>query len=127
MPTLALAVLGVLLGVRIIRSAGLSIAEALRQKPPERGPFDAFERVLVAGAGLLLILPGFLSDLVALFVLIPSSRRWLGHKIAGRVKDATVWRPRSGQGQVIEGVTVEIEGENRQVPGHTSANPANRE
>ena len=115
LPTLGLVVLGVLLGLRIVRWAGLSLAEAFRQRAVDRGSVNALDRALLAAAGLLFVVPGFLSDLVALFLLIPGTRHWLGRRIAGKVMEATGPRPGSAQGLVIEGEAVEIENEFRRI------------
>lgn len=125
--TLALVIVGILLGLRIVRSAGLSLAEAFRQSTLDRSSVNALDRTLVAGAGLLFILPGFLSDLVALFLLVPSTRRWIGRSIASRVKEFTPPRRGYGRGRVIEGEVVEVEDESRQDRGQFPVNPPNRE
>ena len=77
--TLALVVASSLLGMTLLREAGLMTALRL-----ERGR-EAPAKILAEGgtrmlAGLLLLIPGFLTDLLALAVLIPGVRRM----VAGR-------------------------------------------
>ena len=116
LPALGLVVLGAIIGVRVIRSAGMSLAEALRQDPLKRGPAEGLRRVLLAGAGLLLIVPGFLSDAAALVLLIPWTRQWLALKLAGRTWGSRAPRAGPFRGPVIEGEAVEIEVEPRELP-----------
>jgi UPF0716 protein FxsA len=79
--TLALVVASSVLGMTLLREAGLMTALRL-----ERGR-EAPAKILAEGgtrmlAGLLLLIPGFLTDLAALAVLIPGVRRmvagWFG-------------------------------------------------
>ena len=125
LPVLILVVLGMLLGVRVIRAAGLSLAEALRQ--PKQVRVDAADRIMLAVAGLLLILPGFLSDSIAVLLLIPNARRWLGRRIAGGVRGTAASRADPFQGPVIEAEAVEIEGDIQQAPGRRSPDTIDRE
>lgn len=112
-PVLCLIVVSGFAGAKVVQAAGIGLAEAFRRTSLNRGPsaVDAIARLLVLGAGLLLILPGFMSDIAALGLLVPVARRWLASKIAGRTAAST--SPRNGpfQGPVIEGEAVEIEGE----------------
>ncbi|HLG90257.1 MAG TPA: FxsA family protein [Alphaproteobacteria bacterium] len=79
--TLALVVVSSVVGMTLLREAGLMTALRL-----ERGR-EAPGKILAEGgtrmlAGLLLLIPGFLTDLAALAVLIPGVRKtiagWLG-------------------------------------------------
>jgi len=79
--TLALVVLSSILGMTLLRDAGLRTALRL-----ERGR-EAPGKILAEGgtrmlAGLLLLIPGFLTDLAALAVLIPGVRRALARLAA---------------------------------------------
>ncbi len=103
-PTLGLIVLAAFLGMRVIKNAGMSLAEAIRHNALTGRPADAIGRILVVSAGLLLIVPGFLSDLAALILLFPPAAQWLARKLAGMAS-----RPAPRQGPVIEGQAVEID------------------
>ena len=87
-PTLALVILAALLGGLLLRQQGLSVISRLRQNVdagtlPGRTMFDA---MLVGVAAVFLILPGFLSDIVALALLVPAVRGWIFSALAGRVR-----------------------------------------
>lgn len=89
--TLALIVLGVLLGVLILRGHRDRMAQVmaggLRRVDP--AVFLA-QGALTLLAGLLLILPGFLSDAVALILLLPPVQRLLTARLRGRVRGRAV-------------------------------------
>lgn len=79
LPVVALIVASALLGVALLRSAGwqtLALAQSqLRQRvSPLPALLDGFA---MAVAGVLLVLPGLLSDGVAALLLIGPLRRWL--------------------------------------------------
>jgi UPF0716 protein FxsA len=86
-PTLALVILAAIGGALLLRQQGLGVVERLRSNVsagtlPARSVFDT----LVFGfAGLLLIVPGFLSDIAALVLLLPSVRNWLFTSLSARV------------------------------------------
>ncbi|KJS55470.1 hypothetical protein VM98_13160 [Streptomyces rubellomurinus subsp. indigoferus] len=85
---LLLLVAGVLIGGSLIKRAGLkALSAALEQSrnPQSRQPQTGTSLTVLAG--LLLILPGFLSDLVALTLLFPPTRalwRAAGRRAADR-------------------------------------------
>lgn len=86
-PTLALVILAALAGGMLLRQQGLGVVARLRNNVsagtvPGRTMFDA---MLIGLAALLLILPGFLSDIVALTLLIPAVRGWIFTALAARV------------------------------------------
>ena len=73
-PTLALIVASTVIGVVLLRDAGLATLLKL-----QRGT-EAPDRILSEGgtkmlAGLLLLIPGFLTDLAALALLVPALRK----------------------------------------------------
>ncbi|TNF34100.1 MAG: FxsA family protein, partial [Gammaproteobacteria bacterium] len=71
----------VFLGLFFIRQQALAILfdpeKLLREERPEQALFDA---PMLALGGLLLILPGFLSDVLGILLLLP----WLRRKVASR-------------------------------------------
>jgi len=66
-------------------------------------------------AGILLIIPGFLSDLLAVLLLIPAARRFAAGFIKRRaifVQKSSVYRTHSSHGAtIIEGEAIEISGD----------------
>ena len=87
-PTLALVILAALAGGLLLRQQGLSTLSRLRNNVnagaiPGRTMFNA---MLIGLAAILLVLPGFLSDVVALALLVPPVRGWLFSALASRVR-----------------------------------------
>jgi UPF0716 protein FxsA len=111
-PTLLLLFGGGILGFALIRSAGLGIAAALRSPVQgstlERGVAGkAVARVL---AGLFFLIPGFLSDVFGLLLLLPPVRTWLGAKLP--FASFSAGRPSSRRYEtVIDAEAVEVVGE----------------
>jgi UPF0716 protein FxsA len=68
-----------LLGALLARQQGLRAIERISSEVRAgRMPAEALlDGLLVSLAALLLILPGFLSDVLAILLLFPPSRRWL--------------------------------------------------
>lgn len=86
-PTLALVIGAALLGSILLRQQGLGVISRMRENigagtVPGRAMFDT---MIIGLAALLLILPGFLSDGVALLLLIPPVRDWLFAQAARNV------------------------------------------
>ena len=63
---------------------------------------------LLALAGLLLILPGLLTDVAGAVLLVPAVRAWIVKAIGARV---VVSGGAQGPGEVVEAVAVEVERE----------------
>lgn len=82
--TLTLVVASAFAGSFVLRREGMQAFYATRRelrdrKPPERDLFDRFCRVV---AGLLLIIPGFLTDAIAIALLIPAVREAIYQRLA---------------------------------------------
>jgi UPF0716 protein FxsA len=106
---LAVTVIGGLMLVRVLGLDALRRAEAsmARGESPAGAVFDA---ACVVFAGVLLALPGFLSDILALALMIRPLRQWLGAVLWRRLQAAPnvrVWTHQSGA-TVVEGDYVEI-------------------
>jgi UPF0716 protein FxsA len=114
-PALLLIIAGVVLGSLVLRVAGLTVALGVRAslargEMPER---EMLGGMLLALGGGLLILPGFISDVLALLCLLPFVRRALVGLLLRRAEQRAVrqrafaddLQARSGQTQpnVIEG------------------------
>ena len=87
-PTIGLVILSVILGSVLIRWQGLSVLKRA-QEAAERGesPVGAvFEGFCVVVAGLLLIIPGFLTDIVGLLLFVRPVRNALGRWLFERLK-----------------------------------------
>lgn len=86
-PTLGLIIGAAILGGLLLRQQGLSVLMQLRGnvsagRMPGRIIADA---MMIGLAALFLVLPGFLSDVVALLLLLPPVRGWLYAQLAKRV------------------------------------------
>lgn len=118
--TVGLVVLSAVLGVLLLRRQGLSVLRKA-QMAADRGelPVGAvFEGFCVAVGGILLIIPGFLTDTVAVLLLIPPLRNAIGLWLFERMRRKSglhVWmngrevdprhpphRPPGAQGTVID-------------------------
>jgi UPF0716 protein FxsA len=101
--TIGLLILASLLGAALLRHEGAralgALIEALRtRKLPHRELLDG---MLIAAAGVLIILPGFVSDAVGLLLLLPPTRALVRRRIlASAAKRVPV---RFVRGAVIEG------------------------
>lgn len=97
--TLGLVLLGVVVGSALIRSVGLSVLRQARTEVDSgRDPGPRIVRgFLHAVAGILFILPGFVSDLFALVLLLPPLHRRAWALIAPRMRFAGA--PPTGTGR----------------------------
>ncbi|QDZ12178.1 FxsA family protein [Devosia ginsengisoli] len=87
LPTLALIIGAAILGGLLLRQQGLSVLTQMRDnvntgRMPGRTIADA---MMIGLASLFLVLPGFLSDVVALALLLPPVRSWIYAALARRV------------------------------------------
>lgn len=95
-PTLALVIGAAILGGLLLRQQGLSVLGQLRSnvnagRLPGRTIADA---MMIGLAAILLVLPGFLTDILALALLLPPVRGWIYAGLASRVTvvDTTGYR-----------------------------------
>lgn len=115
--TLLLLLAGVFAGVLVFRAAGISVVSALRGPVQDLSSTRglAGSTMLRIAAAVLFIVPGFLSDLIAIAFLIPPIQSWLNSQM-NFVTVSTRMDTQSRDTQshtIIEGEAVEIEGEIR--------------
>ena len=87
-PALLLIIAGSALGVMVVRVAGLATALRARESL-QRGELpaqDMFQGLMLALAGGLLLIPGFISDVLGLICLLPVTRRLLARKLGERAE-----------------------------------------
>lgn len=89
LPTLLLVIGSAVLGVVLLRVAGVATAWRARERLargelPEQ---EMLEGLLIAVGGGLLLLPGFVSDLFGLLCLLPFTRRLMVRRLRQRVAD----------------------------------------
>ena len=82
-PTLALVLLGGVAGTALLRSQGAqAMAELQRGLGVIGDPMRPLaHRALILLAGMLLVVPGFFTDLLGLLLLVPGVRRALMHRL----------------------------------------------
>ncbi|MDB6049828.1 MAG: rane protein FxsA [Pseudomonas sp.] len=88
-PTVLLVVASSMLGVFLIRVAGFATALRARESLT-RGELPAqemLEGLMIAVGGGLLLLPGFISDVLGVICLLPITRRVLVGKLRKRAQD----------------------------------------
>lgn len=113
-PSLALVLASAALGLAVLRREGLQAQSQLRAalnglRRPEAPLGDGALKML---AGVLLLLPGFLTDALGLLLLLAPLRRLLLRRLSARVQVhgfATSAARRSDGVQVIDGEFLEIE------------------
>ncbi|MEU4118420.1 FxsA family membrane protein [Kitasatospora sp. NPDC028055] len=90
---LLLLIVGAVIGGSLIKRAGLkALSAAIEQSKNPQSEQPQTGTSMTVGAGLLLIVPGFLSDLVALTLLFPPTRalwRAAGRRIANKAMRST--------------------------------------
>ncbi|MGX1123577.1 FxsA family protein [Pseudomonas sp. HLS-6 TE3448] len=87
-PTLLLIIASSALGVLVMRVAGLATALRARESL-QRGELPAeemFQGLLLAVGGGLLLVPGFITDVLGLICLLPFTRRLIGRRLRERAE-----------------------------------------
>lgn len=89
LPTLLLIVLGVLVGGLVLRLAGVATAWRARERLArgELPELEMLDGLLVAIGGGLLLLPGFVSDLLAIPCLLPFTRHLFLERLRRRTEE----------------------------------------
>ncbi|MGQ0840195.1 FxsA family protein [Actinokineospora sp.] len=90
LPTILLLIAATVLGAALLRREGTRAFAALQQavfarRAPEKELVDG---MLIAAAGILVVLPGFLSDLLAIALLLPPTRAVVRRRIIRRAERA---------------------------------------
>jgi UPF0716 protein FxsA len=88
LPTLALIVLAAVGGMLLLRQQGRGVVARMRSNMsmgtiPGR---EVFDTMLIGLAAFMLLIPGFLTDIVALALLVPAVRGWIFSALARRVR-----------------------------------------
>jgi UPF0716 protein FxsA len=105
--TIGLLILASLVGAALLRHEGArtlaAFVEALRtRRPPHQELLDG---MLVAAAGVLIVLPGFVSDVLGLLLLLPPTRALVRRRILRSVSGRTPRR--SAPGAVVQGEVID--------------------
>lgn len=111
-------------GIALIRSTGMKFGQVVRQRPASAE--EASRLATTAGfrivSGMLLLIPGFLTDILAAILLVPAVQRYFRGRLMGGFTDFRAeWNTgRPSQGPIIEGEAIEIEG---LIPDETGERP----
>jgi UPF0716 protein FxsA len=121
-PTLMVLLAGAVLGMWLIRHEGsrtaLAVADAVRAGRMAHD--ELTDGALIGVAGLLIMIPGLVSDLLGLLLVLPPSRavarRWLARRTERRsplmrttyVRGAGPVADGSGDGQVVDGQVLDV-------------------
>lgn len=94
------------IGLAILRRQGRGMFERLRQSQEGRiiGPELLLDDMAMGFAGLLLMIPGVITDLVALVVLVGPLRRRLAGALLGPQPEVYIPQRDTGSHETIEGV-----------------------
>ncbi|WP_150137141.1 FxsA family protein [Candidatus Enterovibrio altilux] len=88
--TVTLILLTTFVGASIVHSQGILTLLLVQQRllQGELPAEQIIKGILLAGAGVLLLMPGFMTDSMGMILLLPWSRVWLTNQIIRRVKIA---------------------------------------
>ena len=104
--TLAVVLGSAVLGMAVIRRQGMGAIRGMRGAGMRGGGVPLAKVGLTTLAGVLLILPGFLTDMVGLVLLVPMVQLRVIAALAGRVQAGVRY---SGASDMVEGQAVEVE------------------
>lgn len=104
-PTMAVIVLTALAGSTLLKQQGLHTLTKARSKldAGEIPIHEILEGLLLAVAGALLLTPGFFTDIVGVFLLLPPGRAVLIREISKRVVTTQTYSTGAGEHQILEG------------------------
>lgn len=126
-PTLALVVLSAILGIACIRVQGFALVNRARRQIEAGEPpvFEMVSGLMLLLAGVLLVIPGFVTDSFGLALILPPVRRFLHERVIARhmtvtAASSTTGRPAGHHGPVV------IEGEFETVDEPKGAMPPPR-
>ncbi|GHY46219.1 fxsA protein [Vibrio cholerae] len=86
-PTIALVLLTAIVGASLVRSQGLQTLLTVQQRLAQ-GQLPAqqiLEGVMLVVAGVLLLTPGFFTDILGMLVLLPAPRAYFAKQLMSRV------------------------------------------
>jgi UPF0716 protein FxsA len=128
LPTIGLLLVAAVLGTWLLRHEGRRTVRAfqesvLQRRPPEREMTDG---VLIAAGGFLIVLPGFVSDIAGLLLLLPPIRAVLRDRMLRRAEQRAAQAGERGfphargarfaGGDVIDGEVVSVTEDDEDAP-----------
>jgi UPF0716 protein FxsA len=123
LPTLALVVAGFLVGSWLIRNRSLAVLQRVRAglEHGETPVPELIETATVILAGILFMIPGFITDLLALLLLLPATRHAVQRFITGQVMRSGT---RRGTATIIETEWREVREDAPTLPGPGPGTPS---
>jgi len=115
-PTLALVLAAMVSGITILRSQGYATLERAQQSLAKReNPLPlVLHDLTIMVAGALLVIPGFVTDVIAIALLIPAVRSALGRALWNTLMHSdrvTVWASHGERGATIDAEFREVKDE----------------
>ncbi|ALG11124.1 FxsA family protein [Kibdelosporangium phytohabitans] len=88
LPTILLVVVATVLGVVLLRREGTRALTAFQSKvrSGQQPQGEMLDGVLIAAAGILVVLPGFVSDVLAIALLFPPTRALVRKRVLKRAE-----------------------------------------
>ncbi|MGB0894156.1 MAG: FxsA family protein [Parashewanella sp.] len=128
--TVALVVFTAVVGGSLVRSQGIEKLKSMREKVAlgEAPGLDIIESMMLAMAGIMLVLPGFITDFIGLLFLTPLTRRPIAEYFFKRMQVNMTMKGQfhqSGNPFSQQGSTFEGDFENKSEP-EKEVNPNNR-
>lgn len=101
MPTLSLVVLSGVAGIVLMRIQGLGVLTRLKRSGQDGGApgKELLDAAMIMIAGILLLIPGFISDVVGLALFLPPVRTLLWNRLMRNIVVVDIGGMRPGQGQ----------------------------
>lgn len=114
--TLLLLIIGMPIGIAIMRNTGTSAMADLQRSATTGEPIDQGRHALTLLASLLITVPGFWTDLLGLLLLVPpvqhlmrrSAGAWMTARM-GTLRMPGVYDPRGFTGDVVQGTVITVE------------------
>lgn len=105
MPTLLVIVLTALIGSFLLKREGIQTLTRAKSKlnAGQMPMHEMLEGILLAVAGALLLTPGFFTDLVGLFLLLPMGRGLIIRELSKRMVVAQMGSSGTASYRVVEG------------------------
>jgi UPF0716 protein FxsA len=100
---------GIPIGVALMRNAGASAAglmQANAQGDEQRAAVYASSMTGQFIAGVLIAIPGYLTDLIGLAVLLPGVRNAIGRRVMRRYRSSPWMSRMPGSGPIIQGTVI---------------------